>query len=99
MAWHVYTLRCGDGSLYTGVTNNIARRLAEHEAGRGGRYTRAHLPVKLVAVWPFSSRQEAYSAEAAFKRLARARKLRLILNREAFREAPFARDILQEVTT
>ncbi len=94
--WYVYVLRCDDASLYTGMTNDVSRRLSEHEAGRGGRYTRAHLPVTLVAVWCFSSRQDAYSAEAAFKRLARARKLHLIHDREAFREAPFAHDVLHE---
>lgn len=99
MGWYVYVLRCGDASLYTGMTNDVARRLSEHEAGRGGRYTRAHLPVTPVAVWRFASRREAYAAEAAFKRFRRARKLRVIRSRETLMEAPFAHDVLREIVT
>lgn len=88
--WYVYVLRCGDGSLYTGATNDVARRLAEHQAGRGGRYTRAHLPVALVAAWRFPSRGAALSAEVRFKRLRRARKLAYVASRGPFAGAPFA---------
>lgn len=76
--WYVYVLACGDGSLYTGMTNDVRRRYAEHQAGRGARYTRAHLPVTLVAVWEFSDRPSAMVAEARFKRSNRQRKLRTI---------------------
>ena len=48
MAYFVYILRCGDGSLYTGATNQVERRLAAHQSGRGAKYTRSRLPVELV---------------------------------------------------
>jgi len=74
----VYLLRCGDGSLYAGATNDVARRLAAHAAGRGARYTRSRLPVKLVWKEPARDRGAALSREAAVKRLRRAEKLRLV---------------------
>ena len=48
MAYFVYILRCSDGSLYTGATNQVERRLAAHQSGRGAKYTRSRLPVELV---------------------------------------------------
>jgi putative endonuclease len=77
-AWVVYILRCGDGSLYTGITNDLARRLAAHRAGTAARYTRAHLPVKLAWQEPAADRPAALRREAAIKRLTRARKLALV---------------------
>lgn len=75
--WIVYMLRCGDGSLYTGVTNDLARRLVRHRAGKGGAYTRSRLPVRLVYTERRSSRGAAQSREAAIKRLPRVAKLAL----------------------
>ena len=66
MAAYVYLLRCADGSYYTGWTNNLARRLAAHQAGRGARYTRGRRPVTL-----------AYVEECADARAARQREYRL----------------------
>ena len=60
---YVYMLRCGDGSLYTGWTNDLAARLAAHQAGRGGKYTRSHLPVELAYYEILPSRHEAMSRE------------------------------------
>ena len=71
-------LRCGDGSLYTGWTNDLEKRLETHAAGRGGRYTRSRLPVELVYVERFDTPAEARSREWHLKRLTRAEKLRLI---------------------
>ncbi|HYF25586.1 MAG TPA: GIY-YIG nuclease family protein [Baekduia sp.] len=71
----VYVLRCGDGSLYCGWTTDLERRVAEHTAGKGARYTRSRLPVELAAAWPQESRSAALRAEAAFKALSRAQKL------------------------
>jgi putative endonuclease len=71
-------LRCRDGSLYTGATNDLGRRLAAHAAGRGGRYTRARLPVALAWSAPARGRSGALRREAALKRLTRAEKLALI---------------------
>jgi len=74
----VYIVRCADGSLYTGYTNNVEQRVATHNEGKGGRYTRSHLPVTLLATWSFNSKGEALRAEHAIKRLPREQKWRLI---------------------
>jgi putative endonuclease len=76
-AWIVYMLRCRDGSLYTGVTNHLERRLAAHRAGKGSAYTRSRLPVRIVYREPRASRGAALRREAEIKRLPRAAKLRL----------------------
>lgn len=77
--WWVYILRCADGSLYTGITTDTARRLAEHNGGGacGARYTRGRRPVELVYVEKARDRIAAARREAAIKRLGRARKLAL----------------------
>lgn len=77
-AYTVYILRCGDGTLYTGCTNDLARRLRAHSAGRGAKYTRSRLPVELVYTEPASDRSQALRREAAIKALDRAGKLALI---------------------
>jgi putative endonuclease len=76
--WYLYVLRCSDGTLYTGVTTDLVRRAAEHNAGRGSRYTAGRRPVELIASWPFTDRSAAQGAEAAFRRQSRAKKLALI---------------------
>lgn len=78
MSWIVYLLRCRDGSLYTGVTNDLAGRVAAHRAGRGGAYTRSRLPVRLVYAESQPDRGAALRREAAVKRLPRASKLALL---------------------
>jgi len=75
--WIVYVLRCADGSLYTGVTNDLDRRIATHRAGKGSAYTRSRLPVRLVYTERRPNRGAAQSREAAIKRLPRAAKLAL----------------------
>ena len=80
MAWFVYLLRCGDGSLYTGSTNDVSRRLAAHQRGKGAKYTRSRLPVSLVYYQPFPTRSAAMAGECALKKLSRAQKLALIQN-------------------
>ena len=77
MAWYVYMLRCGDGSLYTGATDDVARRLAVHQRGKGGRYTRSHLPVSLAYWEELPDRSAALRREAEIKRLSRKEKLAL----------------------
>ena len=74
----VYMLRCADGSLYTGWTNDLPKRLASHRAGKGGKYTRSRLPVELAYVERFDTPQEARSREWHIKRLSRAEKLELL---------------------
>ena len=76
-AW-VYVLRCGDGSLYTGWTVDVPRRLAAHGTGRASRYTSRRLPVSLAYARAMPDRSSALREEARIKRLTRAQKLRLI---------------------
>ena len=77
MNW-VYILRCGDGSLYTGWTNDLEKRLKAHAAGRGAKYTRSRLPVELVYREALPDRGGAMRREAEIKRLTRGEKLALI---------------------
>jgi putative endonuclease len=76
-AW-VYILECVDGSFYTGSTIDLERRLAEHRAGKGARYTRSRLPVKLAYAEEQPSRRDAMRREAEFKRWPRKKKEELI---------------------
>jgi putative endonuclease len=77
-AWFLYILECGDGTLYTGVTTDITRRVREHQEGKGARYTRTHAPVSLVHEEPCGSRSQALSRECAIKALPRRKKHELI---------------------
>ena len=79
--WLVYLLRCSDGSLYTGITNDLARRLRAHAAGTASKYTRSRLPVMLAYSEPQRSKPAALKREAAIKRLRRAEKDRLVAKR------------------
>ena len=72
--WSVYMLRCGDGSLYTGIAKDVALRLEQHRRGRGAAYTRTHLPVALVYQEARYSRSAALVREAQLKSLPRSRK-------------------------
>ena len=78
MGYLVYILRCGDGTLYTGCTNDLPRRLRAHQSGRGAKYSRSRLPVELVYQEAVPDRSGALRREAAIKRLDRRRKLALI---------------------
>lgn len=73
-----YILKCKDGSLYTGWTNNIENRLRMHNEGRGAKYTRGRGPVELVYIEQFPTKEEAMKREAAIKKLTRKQKLLLI---------------------
>ena len=73
-----YILRCSDQTLYTGWTNNIEKRLKAHNKGKGGKYTRTRIPVKLVYLEAHETKQEAMSREAQIKRLTRTQKEVLI---------------------
>ncbi len=72
--WHLYVLLCGDGTLYCGITNDLERRIAQHNAGKGARYTRGRGPLKLLRSWPQKNKSQALKAEFAFKRLSRRTK-------------------------
>lgn len=76
--YFAYIMRCADGTLYTGYTDDIARREAVHNSGRGAKYTRSRLPVKTVYHESFATRSEAMKRECAIKRLSREQKLKLI---------------------
>lgn len=78
MSNYCYILRCADGTLYTGWTNDLDRRLRAHNAGRGGKYTRVRRPVELAYYERFSSKEEAMSREWHIKRLTREQKQKLI---------------------
>jgi putative endonuclease len=71
-------LRCRDGSLYTGITNDLPKRLKAHAAGRASRYTRSRLPVRLAYSEPQRSKSAALKREAAIKKLSRKEKLLLV---------------------
>lgn len=74
----VYIMECGDGSLYTGITNDIGKRLAVHNSGKGAKYTRGRLPVKVVYKEIVSGKGVALSRERAIKKLSRDEKLELL---------------------
>ena len=78
MLWYVYILRCGDGTLYTGITDDIPRRLAAHRAGKGAKYTRGRGPLELVYQEQVPDKSAALRREIQIKRLRRAEKERLI---------------------
>lgn len=75
---YMYVVRCADGSLYTGYTTDLNRRIQTHNAGKGAKYTKPRLPVELIYSETFDSKQAAQSAEARFKRQTRAAKLAYI---------------------
>ena len=83
MTASTYLLRCADGTLYCGWTNDLAARLAAHNSGKGAKYTRARRPVRLVYSEPHPTRGEAMRREAAIKRLSRAEKEALLAAQEA----------------
>ena len=74
----VYMLRCGDGSLYTGWTNDLEKRVKVHQAGKGAKYTRSRLPVELVWHEECETKEAAMSREWHLKRLSREEKLNMI---------------------
>jgi len=78
MSWYVYMLRCRDGSLYTGSTDNIDRRAAVHNAGKGGKYTRSRLPVTVVYREECPDKSSALKREYAIKQLRKQEKERLV---------------------
>ena len=78
MTYHVYILRCRDGSYYTGYAKYLRRRIEEHEKGQGARYTRIHKPEKVVYVEEFDSRGGAMKREREIKSFSHSQKERLV---------------------
>jgi len=76
--WNVYIIQCKDGKLYTGITNNLNRRLSEHNSGHGGRFTKFRKPVKLVYYQILPTRSKALKKEIEIKKLNRCEKLELV---------------------
>ena len=81
--WYLYILRCKDGSLYTGITTDVEKRLEAHRAGKGAKYTRGRGPLELVYREECGDHSDALRREAEIKRLPREEKLKLIAKPEA----------------
>ncbi|MBQ8814527.1 MAG: GIY-YIG nuclease family protein [Lachnospiraceae bacterium] len=75
---YTYMVRCNDGTLYTGWTYDLKKRMEAHNSGKGAKYTRSRVPVELVYVETFSTKEEAMSREFKIKRLTRTQKQQLI---------------------
>ena len=95
--WFLYALLCADGTVYTGVTTDLERRLREHNAGRGARYTAGRRPVRLIGGWAFEDRGTAQSAEAHFRTLKRRAKLQHASRRLPVAGSTFVPDSAVEV--
>ncbi len=85
---YTYVLRCSDGTFYTGYTTDVQRRVAEHDAGDGAKYTRGRTPVELVHVEGFDSKSAAMSREYEIKQLSRERKEALVEASETCGDGP-----------
>ena len=77
MAWYIYILRCGDDTLYTGITDDVEKRFAAHCAGKGAKYTRGRGPLTLVYMEEVEDKSAALKREHVIKKLSRAEKLKL----------------------
>lgn len=76
--WHVYLVRCVDGSLYAGIALDVGQRVAKHNAGDGAKYTRSHRPVKLVRTETYPTESEARKREAEIKSWKKSKKESLV---------------------
>lgn len=76
--YYIYMLRCKDGSIYTGYTDNIYKRIEKHRSSKGAKYTRGRGPFELVHYESFFTKEEAMQREAAIKKLNKEAKLKLI---------------------
>lgn len=76
--YYIYILKCSDGTLYTGFTNNLEKRLKVHNSGKGAKYTRSRLPVQLMYYEEFGTKSDALKREYQIKRFSRQKKLKLI---------------------
>lgn len=74
VVWTLYVLKCGDGTLYTGITTDLTRRIQQHNSGTASRYTRSRLPVKPIFSEPCRNRSQALKKEYAMKQLSRKKK-------------------------
>lgn len=104
--YYVYMLRCADNVIYTGITNNVKRRMEEHAGVRpfGAKFTRSHAPVRVEALWSCADRSLALRLEARIKKLAKKQKERLIAENDMSLIAPlqaqdYSREELSEELT
>jgi putative endonuclease len=81
LAWIVYILKCADGTLYTGVTNDMTRRLSQHHDGTGAKYTRGRGPLELLHTEQYRTRGRALKREIEIKSLSRPEKLALTVKK------------------
>ena len=76
--FYVYIIRCADGSLYCGYTNDVEKRFEKHKSGKGAKYTRSHLPLEIVYIEEFESKSDALKRECEIKSMTRSQKKKLI---------------------
>lgn len=75
---YTYIVKCSDGTLYTGWTNNLEKRIRDHNAGKGAKYTKSRCPIELVYYETFTTKEEAMRREYAIKQLERKEKMKLV---------------------
>ncbi len=78
MEWYIYILRCSDDTLYTGATNNLAKRILTHQKGKGAKYTKSRLPIVVLYSECCANKSEALQRERQIKKMTRQEKLKLI---------------------
>ena len=83
-SWQVYIVECSDGTLYTGISNNIDKRIREHNLGIGAKYTKGRRPVKLLARWDCADKSHASKIEYKIKGLTRENKLKSIIHNRGY---------------
>jgi len=93
---YTYIVKCSDGTLYTGWTNNLEKRIENHNRGTGAKYTKSRLPVKLVYYEEFETKEQAMSREWQIKRMPRTKKLKLIKDCKGDKAMSELFDILNE---
>ena len=86
MPWYVYVIECKDGKLYTGITNNLERRVRDHNSGSASKFTKYRAPVKLLYTESYPNKPQALRREAQIKRLKRTEKLVLIKSPQSDRK-------------
>ena len=91
--WYLYLIRCSDGTLYTGISNDVARRLAAHGAGRGARYMRGRGPLTLARKVRIGSHGDALRIERRVKRLPKARKEKLVAGKIRLKDLMEKKDL------
>lgn len=95
--WYLYLLRCGDNTLYTGISNDVARRLAAHRSGRGARYVRGRGPLALARKIRIGSNGDAIKVERQVKRMSAARKEKLIAGKIRLKDL-IEKDVIRQTS-